>query len=130
MLEYRIKRIYEVLHLAYRKRDTLGVLLNNFKRRVETGRRFNDKRPVRLPPEWTTIEKKLLTLNTLRNNIAHANYKELQRLIPHDPRKSRAVARVSFNAVVDAIRVTNQAVGYENRTAREARRYFSRLKIK
>jgi hypothetical protein len=130
VLEYRIKRIYEVLGLAFRKRDTLGVLLGNFKRRVETGRRLNDQRQVRLPREWMSIEKKLSRLNKYRNQIAHANYNELLTVLPPDSRLSRALARSCFNAVVDAIRVTNRAIGYEDRSARDARRVYARLKVK
>ncbi len=130
-LEYRIKRIYEVLHLSYREKDTLGVLLANFRRRVETARRLDGKGLVRLPAEWASIEPRLQHLNTIRNQIAHANYRKLLRLLPRDSRQSRGVALRCFNALIDAIRVTNRAVGgYEDLPTRDARGYYARLKIR
>jgi len=35
-----------------------------------------------------------------------------------------------FNALVDAIRVTNRAVGYEDRKPSQAKRNYARLKIR
>jgi hypothetical protein len=130
VLEYRIKRIYEVLGLAVRKRDTLGLLLENFKHRIETATRLDNRGLVRLPREWTSIEKKLRQLSDLRNQIAHANYKKVLTILPSDSRRSRALARSCFNAVVDAIRVTNQAIAYDGRSAGEARRAYAKLKVK
>jgi len=129
-LEYRIRRIYEVLGLAHRKRDTLGKLLSNFRRRVETADRLDGKGRVRLPAEWPSIEARLRRVNTLRNDIAHANYQDVLKLLPADARKSRAVARDCFNALVKAIQVTNRAVGYEHRSVREVNRDYRRLKIR
>lgn len=130
-LEYRIKRIYEVLHLSYRQKDTLGVLLTNFRRRVETAQRLDGKGLVHLPAEWASIEPRLQHLNTIRNQIAHANYRKLLQLLPRDSRQSRVVALRCFNALVDAIRVTNRAVGgYERLSKSDARRYYARLKIR
>jgi hypothetical protein len=130
VLEYRIKRIYDVLGLGYRKRDTLGALLQNFCRRLETAMRLDDKGPIRLPAEWTTIENKLQRVKDLRNDIAHANYRSVTKILPKDARRSRVIARDSFNALIDAIRITNQAVGYEHRSAKQAKHDFSKLKIR
>jgi hypothetical protein len=128
-LEYRIKRIYEELGLAHRKRDTLGVLLDNFRRRVETANRLDVTRQVRLPGEWASIEARLKRLNSLRNTIAHANYQQLVEILPQDARRSRALSRSYFNALVDMIRVTNKAIGYDSAPRREAQRYYRKLKI-
>jgi len=119
-----------VLGLGYRNKDTLGALLQNFRRRVETSSRLDRRGPVRLPARWDSLEEKLKELNSLRNKIAHANYREVLSLVPTDPRRSRAVARRCFNALVDAIRVTNRPIGYEPLTTGEARRYYSRLKLR
>jgi hypothetical protein len=130
-LEYRLKRIYEVLGLSYRDKDTLGALLANFRRRVETAARLDGRGPVRLPAEWASVESRLKRLNTIRNHIAHANYRKLLALVPSDTRASRAIARQCVNALVDAIRVTNRALGgYDRLTPSEARRYYSRLRIR
>jgi hypothetical protein len=129
-LEYRVKRLYDVLKLRYREKDTLGALLGNFRRRLETSDRLDGQGPVRLPAEWARIERGLKELSWLRNQIAHANYKKVLSLLSTNARQSRAMARRCFNTLVDAIRVTNRAIGYETLAPREARRYYSRLKLR
>jgi hypothetical protein len=128
-LEYRLKRVYEELGLSYRQKDTLGPLLQNFKRRVESAQRLDGSGQIRLPEEWTSIEPRLRNLIELRNAVAHPDYQRLDRIWPKAPGQSRATARKCFNALVDMIRVTNAAIGYDSTTRSEARRYFSRLKI-
>jgi hypothetical protein len=128
-VEYRLKRIYQELGLSYRKRDTLGTLLQNFKRRVETAKRTDGKGQVQLPPEWTSLEDRLRHLVELRNAVAHPDYQRLNNLWPQTTRRSLATARKCFNTLVDMIRVTNAAIGYDATTRREARRSYRRLKI-
>jgi hypothetical protein len=128
-LEYCLKRLYEESGVNYRRKDTLGPLLQNFKHRIETGTRIDGKGPIKLPTEWKSIEVRLHRVIQLRNVIAHPNYQRWQTVWPHDARRSRALARDAFNALVDMIRVTNRAIGYDSRSQREAKRYYSDLKV-
>ena len=129
-LEYRVKRIYKVLGLAHREKDTLGSLLSHFRHRVETAERLDGHGRVQLPAQWKSIEARLRELNRFRNSIAHANYQQVLDFLPNDARRSRAVARRCFNALVDAIHVTNKAIGYETLSESDATRYYRKLKIR
>ena len=129
-LEYRLKRIYEILGLHVRRNDTLGALLRNFPHRIATARRIDGKGYVRLSKEWTSIQKRLEKLCQWRNAIAHANYKQVLILLPSDTRKSRNQARDCYNAVIDTIRVTNRAIGYDADSWKADRKYYARLRIK
>jgi hypothetical protein len=128
-IEYRLKRIYEFLGLQVRRNDTLGALVTNFRQRMATAKRPDGKGHVKLPTEWTSIEKRLKDLCKWRNAIAHANYKEVLTLLPSDTRKSLRQARKYYNTVIDTIRVTNRAIGYEAAPKREDRKFYARLKI-
>ena len=128
-LEYRLKRIFEVLGLKPRKRDTLGVLINNFQRRVETATRLDRIDLVRLPPEWSRIHQRLVKLNELRNAIVHGNYAKVIAEVSSRPRALPRLAQTSYNVLVDAIRITNNAIGYDPRTKREGVKYYRRLKV-
>jgi hypothetical protein len=75
------------------------------------------------------LEARLKDLSRLRNQIAHANYREVVSLLKLDRRRARTLALRSFNTLVDVIRVTNRAIGYEHLAPREARRYYSTLKV-
>lgn len=128
-LEYRLKRVLEECNVGYRKMDTLGPLLRNFKHRIEMASRVDGKGPIRLPTEWDSIESRLRRVIQLRNAVAHPNYQRWQTVWPADTRWSRACAKDAFNALVDMIRVTNKAVGYDSRSDREARAYYGTLKV-
>lgn len=128
-LEYRLKRIYEVLDLGSRKRDGLGTLIQNFRRRLEVTPRLDDAGLIRLPPEWTRVQKRLEELNRLRNALVHGKYDEVLKSIAVEPRKMRQVARASYNALVDVIRITNQAIGYDTGKQRKTRAYYKQLKV-
>lgn len=128
-LEYRLKRIYEVLGLSSRKRDGLGTLIDNFRRRVEVTPRLDGAGLIQLPPEWTRVQRRLEELNRLRNALVHGNYAKVLEAIAVEPRKIRQVARGSFNVLVDVIRITNQAIGYDTGKHRKTRAYYQRLKV-
>src|SRR5687768_8248685 len=46
-LEYRMRRIFKVLGLSHRERDTLGSLVANFLARVQGAPRLDDGRPIK-----------------------------------------------------------------------------------
>jgi hypothetical protein len=126
-LEYRLKRTLLFVGQSPRSRDTLGSLLVNIDVRLGQATR-PDGKPIALPKEWTRIKKRLGELVALRNEIAHANYTRLsQRLASTQAR--RRIAKTLFNAVIDAIRILNHAVGYDTRPRRVARREYGRLKV-
>lgn len=128
-LEYRLRRVYEVLGLRSRKRDGLGTLVNTFRQRVEVMPRLDGAGLIRLPREWARVQARLIELNRLRNALVHGNYATVLKEIAVDPRKIRQKARASFNALVDAIRITNQAIGYDTGKGRKTRAYYRQLKV-
>lgn len=128
-LEYRFRRLYEILGIKAQKKDGLHALIQNFSNRVSTATHIDGKGPVRLSSEWTSIQKKLLQMNEWRNKIAHANYAKVLTLLSSDMRNSRREARACFNVLRDAIRVTNRAIGFDLDSARAGREYYARLRI-
>ena len=128
-LEYRFKRVYEVLGLKSRNRDTLGTLITNFRRRIEAARRLDGSGLVKLPRGWGRIHTRLIALNNARNAIAHGNYADVLVKLSSRPRALPQLAQTSYNALVDVIRITNSAIGYDLRPAAEARQYYRQLKV-
>jgi hypothetical protein len=126
-LEYRIKRILEALGLSFRKRDSLGSLLENFRTRIETAMRMDDGKKIRLPSTWPSLEKRLKKINELRNRIAHAKYAEVNHILTERPGR---VASRSFNALVDFIQVTNEAIGYDTDRPAVRRKRYRELKVR
>jgi hypothetical protein len=126
-LEYRLKRTLLFIGQSPRARDTLGSLLSNIDVRLGQATRLDGK-PITLPKEWTRVKKRLEELVKLRNDIAHANYTRLNRRLASTQTKRR-IAKTLFNAVIDAIRILNHAVGYDTRSRRVARGEYGRLKV-
>jgi hypothetical protein len=125
-LEYRIRRYFDVLHLSYRKRDTLGSLIQHFAPRVQAAKRLDNGQPIRLPTSWQRLERKLLDLNHVRNQVAHAKYAEIDKLLGARP--ARIAAR-GFNALIDFVRIVNAATGYDTEPPAVARRRYAPLKV-
>lgn len=132
-VEYRLKAVYEVLRISHRKRDTLGVLIRTFRHRVQMAKRVDGPGLVRLPVEWSRIERKLIELNDTRNQIAHGNYQRVLGKIPANARKAQRIAARSFNALVDVIRVTHHAIGDISppiSSPSKARSHYTHLKVR
>lgn len=127
-LEYRLKRTLESLGVSVRRRDTLGVLLQHFRRRAETAQRFDAKGPVRLPKEWTRIEKRLNALVQARNRIVHAHHHDVIALISNRRQAGRK-AKAHYNALVAAIRVINEATGRDMGSSKDRRAYYKVLAV-
>lgn len=125
-LEFRIKRLFEELGVRFRKRDTLGSLLEVFKTRFEAATRLDDNGPIHLPAGWPRLEKRLKKLAWLRNQIAHANYHEVRAVLSNRPRRAAAA---HFNALAEFIRVTNLASNYERDSA-QARQTARLLRVR
>jgi hypothetical protein len=127
MLEYRLKRIADVRCFRFRKRDTLSKLIDNFQRHIELTNRIDNDEPVRLPDEWKRVKTQLDRLSKFRNDIAHANYaKVMDRL--SDGESLPKLAAELFDAVIDAIRITNRAIGYDPSSDAASDRYYDALK--
>src|SRR5262249_37711330 len=99
-LEYRLRRVYQVLGLRFRKRDGLGTLIDNFRQRVEVMPRLDGGGLIRLPREWARVHANLKELNRLRNALVHGNYASVLKETAVEPWKIRQKARTSFNALV------------------------------
>jgi hypothetical protein len=128
VLEYRLKRTFEYVGIAFRRRDGLGTLVAVCRERIEQAR-TRDGRAIVLPREWLAVEERLKRLVELRNAVAHADYAKVRSLT----RGSKSLgkeARQSYNAVVDAIRILKQAVKDDTRRGRAARQHYDRLKVK
>lgn len=128
-LEYRIKRLYEELGVTYDQKEPLGALLSDFKNRVEATIRMDDGKPIVLAGEWTRLYARLVRLKNLRNTVAHAKFAELQSELGSTPSAMTRTAMQSYNAVVDFIRVSGQAIGYEPTTGLASRQYFMKLRL-
>jgi len=126
-LEFRMRRLLEDLGAPIRRRDTLGRLLDVFRLRLEAVNQMGSTQRIQLPPEWHRLERRLKRLSNLRNRIAHANYCEVKQLLRQRPRE---VAASSFNAVVDFIRITNAAVGYDKDPPARRRARIVALRVK
>jgi hypothetical protein len=130
VLEFRLKLVYDYLGIAFRKRDTLGSLLQHFRTRLEQTPRLDTGRPIRFPVEWGLVERRLRALVTLRNDIAHANQASVLLLLGKSTTSLKVEARRSFNAVVDAIRIIHRATGNESMSLSETRTHYRRLSIR
>jgi hypothetical protein len=119
-LEYRIRRIFKVLGLSHRERDTLGSLVTSFKTRVERATRLDNKKPIRLPSSWARLQLRLKRLVAARNRIVHGNEAEVQQVLTTRPRR---VAARHFNTLVRFIETTNRAIGYDDPKRPERARY-------
>jgi hypothetical protein len=129
VLEYRVKRIYEELGVTFHHKDTLGTLLKDFQKRVEAKARVDNGRPIQLPREWSGIYGRLTMLKQLRNEIAHAKYAQLRTRVGLSPRTLLRRAFSCYNSVIDAIRVTNIAIGYHTRASSVMRPYYRQLRL-
>ena len=112
-LEYRLKRTLLYVGQSPRTGDTLGRLLSNIDVRLAQAT-CPDGRRIVLPREWTRVKKNLRKLVELRNEIAHADWTKLSRRLATTRYKRREAKRL-YNAVIDAIRILNHAVGYDPR---------------
>jgi hypothetical protein len=128
-LEYRLRRTLESLNLSVRKRDGLGVLLDTFKGRLESAYCFDNGHPIRLPPEWRQVHRRLKHLVEARNRIVHGKHLDLLRELSNT-RKARRRAASYFNALVDAMRIINEAIGRPAPSPPGARQYYKPLKLR
>ena len=74
-----------------------------------------------------SLEKRLKKINELRNRIAHAKYAEVNHILTERPGR---VASRSFNALVDFIQVTNEAIGYDTDRPAVRRKRYRELKVR
>jgi len=128
-LEYRLRSVYDVLGLAPRDRDTLWALLSNLTIRTNgiNGLRGD---PIVFPREWARVRRRLQKLLEVRNSIAHGRRSAVRRIVEQASPRLSQFARTSYNAVIDAIRITNVAIGYDARAGRERRKYYAQLKLR
>ncbi len=127
MLEYRLKRVLTYMGVRLSGEEGLGGCLDLIWEKLPKMDRKDGKGKCRRPKEWQNCEPRLRALNKFRNKVAHANYKELLHLFQgKDPVE---IARLYYNAVVDAMIMLNLCVGYETRSLDEVERYFRPLRI-
>jgi len=128
-LEYRLKSVFEVLGVKYRKKDTLGPLLDIFWKKLRMVERRDKKGNCTPPPNWKSIEPKLRELIKLRNNVAHSKREDIIMFLSKysDP---LPYAKSLYNILVDSIEAINVGTGYDNRTESQRRGHYVRLKIK
>jgi hypothetical protein len=129
VLEYRLRRVLEILGVQLRPRTTLGPLLDLFWKRLASVPRLDGKGNCSPPSEWKRREPTLRELVALRNHLAHADY--VRTLTRFGPRRRPGRAALKYyNSVVDAIRLINQGIGSDpDRTAMQRKQYFNVLKV-
>jgi hypothetical protein len=128
-LEYRLRSVYSALGLQTRWRDGLWDLASNLERRT-TGVVGLNGRPVRFAAEWRRILPRIQKLLESRNSIAHGNALKVGQLITAQRPSIKVQARRGYNAFIDAIRVINLAIGYEDLLGADLRKYYAALKVR
>jgi hypothetical protein len=126
-LEYRLRSVYELLGLSVRKKDGLWNLLENPDRRTQ-GLVRRRKRVV-FPQEWQSVRARLQRLLELRNRIAHGQRDPVALLLGETNPTLRERAVDGYNAVIDAIRIINVAIGYEKKRGAALRNYYAQLQV-
>lgn len=127
-LEYRLRSVYEALSLSVRQRDGLGTLLGNLQRRTE-GRVGLNRRRIAFSAEWAAVKLRLDNLVSLRNRVAHGKRGPVAELLRDAEPSLSAQAVDGYNALIDAIRVINLAIGYESRRGKALDNYYSPLQF-
>jgi hypothetical protein len=130
VLEYRVKRVYDELGVAYGPKDPLGALLDNMTARLQARSRLDGRGLIRLPRTWPALHTKLLSLKDLRNDIAHAKYVKLRSLLPLSPARMLRRAQTHFNVVMRALKVLNIATGYDTQTPAQRRLNYDSLRVR
>jgi hypothetical protein len=128
VLEYRLKRVLTCLGIPPRENASLRSLVDGFWGRVGRIDRLHGAGKCRRPPDWDLVERKLVELVDLRNQIAHADYPQLLAWCRDESIVRRA--SVLYLAVVDAVRLINIHTGSETRSPADVERYFLPLRVK
>jgi len=128
-LEYRLRSVYAALGLGTRRRDGLWDLASNLEVRTRSVSGLNGK-PVRFPAEWRRVLPRVQRLLELRNSIAHGNAPRVGDLLAAQGPSIKVQARRGYNAFIDAVRVINIAIGYEDRRGADLRAYYAALKVR
>jgi hypothetical protein len=128
-LEYRLRSVYAVLGLGVRRRDGLWELASNLQRRTSNSLGMNGQR-IQFRAEWRRVLPRIQTLLELRNKIAHGNAGSVAGLVSARSPSIKVQARRGYNTFIDAIRVINLAIGYEDLRGRDLRNYYNAMKVR
>jgi hypothetical protein len=128
-LEYRLKRALQSMGVPCKSNEKLQTLLGSFWKRLSTVDRLDGKGKCAPPIAWNGCKRKLDSLVTLRNDIAHANYGNTLAYFT-DKLDPPAVAREHYHAVVNALMLINIGTGYETSPAALVEEYFRPLQVK
>ena len=128
-LEYRLKRVLVCMGASFPEKETLKPLLVKFWERLKLIDRWDKSGKCTSPSGWKVIEPVLLRLVELRNDLAHANYKETLQFLSGAANPEQAALQL-YNAVIDAIKLVNQGTGIDTTPPEELDRYFEHLKVK
>ncbi|MGZ3579287.1 MAG: hypothetical protein ACXU98_09735 [Syntrophales bacterium] len=127
-LEYRLRQVLKALNVEYPNKEPFGPFFNKFWSRLSSTIRLDGEGYCKQPNDWGAIESELKSLIKMRNDIAHANYRETIQFFSAF-KNPMGRARELYNAVVDAIRIVNQGTGYDTRGENEIAAYFRPLKV-
>lgn len=126
-LEYRLKRVLIAMGQPPKQKHTLTPLFEGFWMALKHVDRLDGKGKCAPPAQWASCEPTLKELISVRNEMAHANYKEVLKFLGRtDPLRR---ARQYYNTLVDAIMLINLGTGYETRPLHEVEDYFRPLKV-
>jgi hypothetical protein len=110
VMEYRIKRTFEYKGIKYRKRDTLGTLIEILWTKLENVDTERSRKKCIMPKKWSGVRRRLTYWVEVRNALVHGNYTKIRSLIPK--RKAITEAKECYNDMVELIKILNGALEY------------------
>jgi hypothetical protein len=128
VMEYRIKRTFEYKGINYRKRDTLGTLIDILWTKLQTVNTEKSKQKCMMPKRWSGFHRRLTRWVEVRNALVHGNYAKIQRLIAK--RKAITEAKECYNDMVELIKILNGAIEYYEGNKRDFINRMNRLKFR
>jgi hypothetical protein len=128
-LKYRLRSVYAALGIQARRRDGLWELSSNLQSRTRSSRGLDGK-PIRFAAEWRQVLPRIQKLLELRNKIAHGNSRSVATLLVARSPSIKLQARRGYNTFIDAVRVINLAIGYEDRRGADLRDYYKAMKVR
>lgn len=127
VMEYRIKRTFEYKGIQYRKRDTLGTLIEIVWTKLEGVTTEKSKRKCLMPKSWKAFHARLAHWVEVRNALVHGNYRKIQTLVPK--RRAISEAKKCYNDMVELMKILNGAIEYYDGSKRDFVRYMNLLKL-
>jgi len=125
-IEYRMKRVLEILGVSGKEGKGLNELLDCFWCWLSRIGKWDGTGLCAQPDGWSSLEKSLDSLRKVRNDIVHSKRKQVLAALGSDP---LTIACDFYNAAIDAIRLVNWGTGYTNEQS-ASQQYWDGLKLR